>query len=318
MSNVNNIAPINEESNIVKYEIDDIKQKIYMIRGKQVILDSDIAVLYEVETKKLNQAVKRNIERFPQEFCFQLNETEMSNLRSQFVTSSLNPNNYGGRRYLPYVFTEQGVAMLSAVLHSDKAIQVSINIIKAFTEMRKFILNNQMLFEKISSIELRQIEYQKSTDDKFEKVFEYIGEHKEKEQKVFFEGQVYDAFSMIVDIIHKAKEEIILIDNYVDIDTLNILSKKNDNINVKIYTRQDTTLSLKDVNKFNMQYPKLVVKYTNKFHDRFLILDRKYIYHIGASIKDLGKKCFGITLIKYDAIIEDILSKLENNTEGEK
>lgn len=315
MSNVNNIAPINEDFNIAKYEIDDIKQRIYTIRGKQVILDSDIAALYEVETKRLNEAVKRNSKRFPDEFCFQLDELEVENLRSQFATSSLNKNNYGGRRYLPYAYTEQGVAMLSAVLHSEKAIQVSINIIKAFTEMRKFILNNQMLFEKISSIELKQIEYQKSTDDKFEKVFEYIGEHKEKEQKIFFKGQVYDAFSMIVNLIHKAKEEIILIDNYVDIDTLNILSKKNDNINVKIYTKKETKLTSKDINKFNIQYPKLEVKYTDKFHDRFLILDRKYIYHIGASIKDLGKKCFGITLIKYDAIIADILLKLENNTE---
>ena len=313
MNNENNIAPINEDFNIEKYETDDIKQKIYTIRGKQVILDSDIAELYEVETKKLNQAVKRNSERFPQEFCFQLNEIEMSNLRSQIVTSSLNKNNYGGRRYLPYAFTEQGVAMLSAVLHSEKAIQVSINIIKAFTEMRKFILNNQMLFEKISSVELKQIEYQKSTDDKFEKVFEYIGEHKEKEQKIFFDGQVYDAYSMIIDLIKKANEEIILIDNYVNIDTLNILCKKNNNINVKIYTKRDTKINSKDIEKFNTQYPMLEVKYTNKFHDRFLILDRKYIYHIGASIKDLGKKCFGITLIKYHAIIEDILSKLKNN-----
>ena len=310
MNNDNNIAPINEDLNVVKYEQENIKNMIYTIRGKQVILDSDIARLYEVETKKLNQSVKRNKERFPEEFCFQLSNIEMKNLRSQIVTSSLNKNNYGGRRYLPYAFTEQGVAMLSAVLHSDKAIKVSINIINAFIEMRKFILNNQMLFEKISNIELKQIEYQKSTDDKFEKVFEYIGEHKEKEQKIFFNGQVYDAFSMIINLIKKAKNEIILIDNYVDIDTLNILSKKNDNVNVQIYTKSNTKLTAKDINNFNQQYSKLEVKYTNIFHDRFLILDRKNIYHIGASIKDLGKKCFGITFIKYDAIIKDIIGKL--------
>ena len=214
------------------------------------------------------------------------------------------------RKYLPYAFTEQGIAMLSAVLHSDKAIEVSINIINAFIEMRKFILNNQLLFEKISNIKLKQIQYQKSTDDKFEKVFEYIGEHKEKDQKIFFDGQVYDAFSMIIDLIKKAESEIILIDNYVDIDTLNILSKKNDKVNIEIYTKKTTKLNIKDINKFNIQYPKLEIKYTDKFHDRFLILDRKYIYHIGASIKDVGKKCFGITLIKYNAIMEDILSKL--------
>jgi len=309
MKNENNIAPINEDLNVVKYEVEDIKQKIYTIRDKQVILDSDIAKLYEVETKKLNQAVKRNIERFPEEFCFQLTEEEYESLRSQFVTLKIQGRGQH-RKYLPYAFTEQGVAMLSTVLHSDKAIRVSINIMKAFTEMRNFILNNNMLFEKISNIELKQIEYQKSTDDKFEKVFEYISEHKEKEQKIFFDGQVYDAFSMIIDLIKKAKDEIILIDNYVDIDTLNILSKKNDKVNVEIYTKSNTKLNANDINKFNLQYPKLEVKYTEVFHDRFLILDKKYIYHIGASIKDVGKKCFGITLIKYEAIIKDILERL--------
>ena len=309
MNNENNIAPINEDLNVVKYEPENIKNLIYTIRGKQVILDSDIAKLYEVETKKLNQAVKRNKERFPEEFCFQLTENEYKSLRSQIVTLEIQGRGKY-RKYLPYAFTEQGIAMLSAVLHSDKAIEVSINIINAFIEMRKFILNNQMLFDKISNIELKQMEYQKSTDDKFEKVFEYIGEHKEKDQKIFFDGQVYDAFSMIIDLIKKAESEIILIDNYVDIDTLNILSKKNDKVNVEIYTKKDTKLNHKDINKFNIQYPKLEIKYTDKFHDRFLILDKKYIYHIGASIKDVGKKCFGITLIKYNAIMEDILSKL--------
>lgn len=310
MANTTKMILLNEETNIEPYEIEDIKQKIYTIRGKQVMLDSDIAMLYEIETKKLNQSVKRNKKRFPKEYCFQLSEIELENLRSQFVTSSLNKNSYGGRRYLPYAFTEQGVAMLSAVLHSDKAINLSIKIINAFVEMRRFVLNNQMLFQKISNLELKQIEYQKSTNDKFEKVFEYIEGHKEVEQKVFFDGQVYDAFSMMVDLIKKAEKEIILIDNYVDINTLNILSKKNDGVNVELYTKNDTKLTIKDVNKFNIQYPTLKVKYTDKFHDRFLILDKKYIYHIGASLKDLGKKCFGITLIKYDAIIGDILSKL--------
>ena len=310
MVNSKEMVQAYEDSNNQLYEIEDIKQKIYTIRGKQVMLDSDIAILYDVETKKLNQAVKRNTKRFPSNYCFQLSETELENLRSQIVTSSGSENQYGGRRYLPYVFTEQGVAMLSAVLHSDRAINVSIRIINAFIEMRRFIINNQALFEKISDIELKQIEYQKSTDDKFEKVFKYIGENKQVEQKIFFDGQVYDAFSMMIDLIKKAEKEIILIDNYVDINTLNILSKKNEHVDVELYTKKDTKLTIKDVNKFNIQYPKLEVKHTDKFHDRFLIIDKKYIYHIGASLKDLGKKCFGITLIKYDAIIGDILSKL--------
>ena len=309
MENVKYIAPINEDLNVVKYEVENIKNLIQMIRGKQVILDSDIARLYEVETKRVNEAVKRNIKRFPEQFCFQLKEEEYNSLRSQIATLK-NQSRGQHRKYLPYAFTEQGVAMLSAVLHSDKAIEVSINIMDAFVEMRRFILNNQMLFEKINNIELRQIEYQSLTDNKFEQVFKYIGEHKEKNQKVFFEGQVYDAFSCIVDIIRKANEEIILIDNYIDIETLNILSKKNNNNNIKIYTKSNIKINMKDINKFNVQYPKLEIKYTDKFHDRFIIIDQKYIYHIGASIKDAGKKCFGITLIKYDAIIEDILSKL--------
>lgn len=200
--------------------------------------------------------------------------------------------------------------MLSAILHSDKAIETSIYIMNAFVEMRKFILNNQILFEKISNVELKQLEYQKLTDNKFDKVFKYIGNQKKTNQKVFFDGQVYDAFSVIIEIIRKAKNEIILIDNYIDIETLNILSKKNKNVDVQLYTNPNTKINIKDINKFNAQYPKLEIKYTNIFHDRFLILDKKYVYHIGASIKDAGKKCFGITLIKYYAIIKDILNKL--------
>lgn len=309
MSKIENNIIVNNDSIIEEGVIERIKERIYTIRGKQVILDSDIAKWYEVETKRINEAVKRNSKRFPEEFCFVLNEDEFNFLRSQTATLK-NQGRGQHRKYLPYVFTEQGVAMLSAVLHSDKAIDVSIKIMNAFIEMRKFILNNYMLFQKISSIELKQIEYQKLTDDKFEKIFEYIGKHKQQEQKVFFDGQIYDAFSMMIDLIKKANNEIILIDNYIDIDTLNILSKKNSNVYVEIYTKKNTKLNLKDIKKFNMQYPKLEVKYTEKFHDRFLIIDRKYIYHIGASLKDLGKKCFGITLIQYDAIIEDILSKL--------
>ena len=310
MNNENNIVPINENLDEVKYEIENIKNLIYNIRGKQVMLDSDVAELYQYSTKNVNKAMKRNIERFPEDFCFQLSEQEVENLRFHFGTSSLEKENYGGRRYLPYVYTEQGIAMLSGILKNEIATQVSINIMRAFVEMRKFISNNHMLFEKISSLELKQSMYENSTNERFKKVFKYIGEHKETNQKIFFEGQVYDAFSLFIDIIKKADNEIILIDNYVDIETLNILSKKNSNVNVQIYTKQNTKLSSRDVNKFNSQYPKLEIKYTDKFHDRFLILDKKLIYHIGASIKDAGKKCFGITMIKYDVIIKDILEKL--------
>ncbi len=305
MSIQNNIAPINKDFNAVEYETESIKQKIYIIRGKQVMLDSDIATWYEVETKRINEAVKRNSKRFPEEFCFTLSKSEFESLKSQFATLKTSGRGQH-RKYMPYVFTEQGVAMLSAVLHSNKAIEVSIKIMNAFIEMRKFNINNTQLFERLTKAEHKLLDF----DKKFEEIFNQFQTKENVEQKVFFDGQVYDSFSMMIDLIKKAQNEIILIDNYVDTDTLNILSKKNENINVEIYTKKETKLSSKDIKKFNMQYPKLEVKYTSKFHDRFLILDKKYIYHVGASLKDLGKKCFGITLIKYDAIIDDILSKI--------
>ena len=300
------IPSIKEDLNVEKYKVDSIKKLIYNIRGKQVMLDSDVAKLYKNSTKNINKAMKRNIERFPEDFCFQLTEEEIKNLRFQNGTSSLEMEKYGGRRYLPYAYTEQGIAMLSGILKNEIAVQVSINIMRAFIEMRKFLMNNGQLFNRITNVEYKLLEH----DKKFDKVFNQLQYDKNIKQKVFFDGQVYDAFSMIIDIIKKANNEIILIDNYIDIETLNVLSKKNNNVEVKIYTKRNTKLNLKDINKFNQQYPKLRIQYTDIFHDRFLILDQKNIYHIGASIKDAGKKCFGITIIKYDTIIKDILSKL--------
>ena len=197
------------------------------------------------------------------------------------------------RKYLPYVFTEQEIAMLSAVLRSDTAIQISINIMNAFVEMRRFIANNALLFERISAVELRQLEYQKQTDEKLEQIFAYISEHGESSQKVFFDGQIYDVFSLIVNLIQKAEKEITLIDGYVDVGTLNLLSKKKSDVAVTIYTQKQTKLTKADVKNFNAQYPTLKIKYTKVFHDRFLILDRTTAYHVGASLKDAGKKCFG-------------------------
>ena len=176
---------------------------IYVVRNQQVMIDSDLAMLYQVETKRLNEAVKRNIARFPDEFRFQLTEEEVDSLRSQIATLNENDGRGKHRKYLPYVFTEQGIAMLSAVLRSDVAIQVSINIMKSFVEMRRFIANNNLLFERISSVELKQLQYQKQTDEKLEQIFEYISEHEESNQKIFFDGQIYDAFSLIVSLIQK-------------------------------------------------------------------------------------------------------------------
>lgn len=292
----------------VSLDSKDIKNLIYVIRGQQVMLDSDLAMLYQVETKVFNQAVRRNIDRFPDNFRFQLTKEEYDDLRSQIVTS----NGSGGRRYRPYMFTEQGIAMLSGILRSDIAIQVSIRIMNSFVEMRRFIANNALLFEKVSSIELKQLEYQKSTDEKFDKVFQYIENHAESEQKIFFDGQIYDAFSLIVSIIQKAQREIVLIDSYVDIDTLNILSKKNTGVDVKIITYSNARLSNTDITNFNAQYPNLIVKRSQVFHDRFIILDSSTVYHIGASIKDAGKKCFGISMILDHGIVTDLLTRLQS------
>lgn len=283
-----------------------IRNLIFVVREQQVMMDSDLAALYQVETKVFNQAVKRNIARFPDAFRFQLTNEEYEGLRSQIVTS----NGRGGRRYLPYVFTEQGIAMLSAVLNSDIAIQVSIQIMTAFVEMRRFLVNNTVLFEKISEVNWRQQEFEKKTDERFKKVFNYIAEHNEVKQKIFFDGQIYDAFSLLVELVGKAEKTIILIDNYVDVDTLNILAKKKRNVNACIYTVKQTKLTAADVRNFNRQYPKLEVKYTGAFHDRFLIIDDNSAYHIGASFKDAGRKCFAINIILDHEIVKEVLMRL--------
>lgn len=284
-------------NDLVEITRPSIEKRIYVIRDKQVMLDSDLAVLYQVETGALNRAVKRNISRFPEDFRFQLTNEEYQNLRCQtgISSSAQGENNYGGRRTLPYVFTEQGISMLASVLHSEVAIKVSIGIMRAFVEMRRFIANNALLFERISNVELKQLEYQKQTDEKLD--------------------QIFDAFSLIVSLIQKAEKEIVLIDGYVDIGTLNLLTKKNENVTVVMYTLKRTKLSQEDVNNFNSQYPLLEVRYTKVYHDRFLILDKKNVYHIGASLKDAGKKCFGISLIEDAGIVRDILQRLEIETE---
>ena len=296
MKNDNTLIPI-EETNITEL--------IYTIRGKQVMLDSDLAILYQVETRVFNQAVKRNSNRFPERFRFQLSEEEYKNLRSQFVTSS-EENTHGGRRYMPYAFTEQGIAMLSAVLKSDIAVDVSIKIMDTFVRMRNFFISNEDMFSRLDRVELKQLE----TDKKLEEVFNYIASNTEVKQKIFFDGQIYDAFSFIADLVGKAQSKLILIDNYVDVNTLNILCKKNSRVDVLIATAGKGSLTTKDINKFNAQYPKLRVKKTLDFHDRFLIIDDKEGYFIGASIKDAGKKSFAITRIEDEKMIQDLINKV--------
>ena len=282
--------------------IEDIKNLIYMIRGKQVMIDNDVANIYHCETKYLNRVVKRNIERFPEEFCFQLTEDEFEVLRCQFVT--LNKNGRGQhRKYLPYVFTEQGIAMLSALLKSNVAVRVSINIMKAFIEMRKFLMINGQIFERLSSVENKLLEH----DKKIDKVFNSLQLEENIKQRIFFDGQIYDAYSLIIDIIKKAKKKILIIDNYIDDSVLKMLTKKNNNVEVVILTSDKSNIQKIDIQKFNKEYPLLKIGKTNKFHDRFIIIDNKEMYHLGASIKDLGKKCFGINKIEDLDIIKKIL-----------
>lgn len=300
------------ETSVIQTDTRPIRDLIYIVRGQQVMLDSDLAMLYQVETKALNRQVKRNIQRFPEDFRFQLTKQEYENLRCQIGTSSQDASDteHGGRRYRPYVFTEPGISMLASVLRSEVAVSVSVSIIRAFVEMRRFIANNAALFERISSVELKQLEYQKQTDEKFDKVFEYIDDHAESEQKIFFDGQIYDAFELLVSLVQKASQKIVLIDGYVDTGTLNILAKKNAGVDVTIYTFSNTRLSQRDITTFNAQYPNLTVKHMTAFHDRFLILDDKVGYHVGASLKDAGKKCFGITQIQDEQTIQDILKRM--------
>lgn len=315
-----NIVPIKEELNVEKYEIEDIKNLIYTIRGKQVMLDSDVAMLYHYETKYINLAVKRNKERFPENFCFQLTKGEFDNLRLQIATLNYQTDNKRKvtRKYLPYVFTEQGIAMLSGLLKNEIAIQVSINIMNAFVEMRKFLVTNGQVFERLSNVEYKLLEQDRKLSNhekNFEKVFDELQKNKKEEfnQKIFFEGQIYDSYSLIIDIIKTARNKILIIDNYIDDSILKMLAKKNKDVEVVIVTSQNSNLSKLDINKFNKQYPTLKVAITKKFHDRFIVIDNKKLYHCGASLKDLGKKCFAINRIK-DREYAEKINELFTNT----
>ena len=291
-----------ENKNLVIIGNSDIQNMIYTFRGKQVMIDRDLASLYQVQTKRLNEQVKRNSGRFPAEFCFKLSDKEKDELVAncdRFKTLKHSSSN-------PYAFTEQGIAMLSAVLKSDIAVEVSIKIMNSFVEMRKFLLSNKEMFARLDRVELKQLE----TDQKLEEVFNYIATNTEVKQNIFFDGQIYDAFSFIVGLVQKAKKEIILIDNYVDVHTLNILCKKDKGVDIIVATAGKGSLSTKDITKFNAQYPKLLVKTTTDFHDRFLIIDKTEVYHIGASIKDAGKKSFGMTKIEDKDLIKNLINKV--------
>jgi len=290
---------MNDDNKIIA--VGNIKNMIFSFRGLQVMIDRDLAELYGVGTKVLNQAVKRNIERFPNDFRFQLSDNEKTELVTncdRFIKlkhSSVNP----------YVFTEQGVAMLSAVLRSETAIKVSIRIIKAFVEMKKFISNNAAIFQRLENVEMKQI----VTDEKIDKIFKALENSSLKpKQGIFYDGQIFDAYKFVAELIKGAKKSIVLIDNYVD-ETILTLFSKNQKANVKIYTKNINKQLKLDLDKYNAQYKSIEIKKFNQAHDRFLIIDNKEVYHFGASLKDLGKKWFAFS--KFDMNAIEMLGKLE-------
>jgi len=289
--------------------VQGIKQRIYMVRGVQVMLDSDLSELYQVETKQLNQAVNRNLERFPDTFHFQLTLSEVESLRCQIGTSNQDSSlrsqivtsktGRGGRRYLPYAFTEQGVAMLSAVLRSEVAVRVSIQIINAFVEMRSFIQSNASLFQRIDAVEHKQ----QITDQKVNDLFLAMDEGKlPPKQGIFYDGQVFDAHAFVSKLVKSAKHSIVLIDNYIDESVLVLFSKRSKNVALTLLTKQVSSKLELDVRKFNEQYPPIEVRQFTKAHDRFMIIDGKAVYHIGASLKDLGKKWFAFSKMDVAAL----------------
>jgi len=270
------------------------------------MLDSDLAEFYRVETRRLNEQVKRNIERFPEEFMFRLTYKEYENLISQIAISS---EKHGGRRKLPYVFTEQGVAMLSGVLKSDTAVKMSIQIISAFVAMRKFIINNAQIFQRIDIVERKQLKHEMETDEKFEKVFNALqSKDIEPKQGIFFDGQIFDAYKFLSDLIRKAEKSILLIENFIDDTVLNLFTKRKKNVSVTIYTANLSKTLMTDLKKFNDQYQPIEVKEFKNSHDRFMIIDDEDVYHFGASLKDLGKKWFAFSKFEKKAL--EILGKL--------
>lgn len=284
-----------------------IQNKIYTIRGVQVMVDRDLALLYGVETRRLNEQVKRNIERFPEEFMFQMTSEELENWMSQIATSN---KEIMGLRKLPFVFTEQGVSMLSAVLKSQTAVQTSIQIIKSFVNMRKFLQDNASLFTRLETIEKRQISYEIKNDSKINVILNAI-EEKETPQKqhIFYDGQIFDAYLFVSDIIKSAKSSIKLIDNYVDEITLVLFTKRESHVQALIYTKNISKQLQLDLQKHNAQYPTIEIKKLELSHDRFLIIDEKEIYHFGASLKDLGNKWFAVS--KMDINSFELLGKLQ-------
>jgi len=293
MNNNNSILPL-----------DDIQSKIFTIRGIQVMLDKDIAHFYEVKPTRLREQVKRNIGRFPDDFMFQLTESELGLLVSQNATPS--KQQFGG--YYPYVFSEQGVAAISAIIKSKKAEEVSVLLMRAFVKMRKFISNNSAIFQRIENIELKQLK----SENKIEYILNALEQNEvTPKQGIFFDGQIFDAYKFVSDLIKSADKSIIIIDNYIDDSVLTILDKRNVNVTAKIYTAKISKQLQLDIKKHNQQYPEIIIEKYDKSHDRFIIIDNKKVFHLGASLKDLGRKWFAFSQI--NSLYDEIMLKLKKN-----
>ena len=287
---------------------DDIARLIMNIRGKQVMVDRDLAILYGVETKRLNEQVRRNVERFPERFRFQLTKEETDKL----VANCDRLNTLKHSTVMPYVFTEQGISMLSTVLHSKIAIAVSIKIMDAFVVMRHFVASNAQLFQRLETIEYHQLgmkQHQDLIDRRIDEVFKRLDANNLPIQGIFYDGQVFDAHHFVSNLIRKAKHSIVLIDNYVDDTVLTLLDKRENGVTVTIYTQRISNQFQLDVDRHNSQYPFIEIKQFSKAHDRFLLIDDE-VYHIGASIKDLGKKWFGFTLM-HDIAATELIKKIK-------
>ena len=286
---------------VIETEEIKIENMIYEVRGVQVMLASDVANLYHVETKVLNQTIKRNLNRFPDKFCFQLNnhEVDQLSLRSQFVTLNKS-NNFRGQhfKYLPYVLTEQGIMMISGLLKSDIAVKVNIQIIDAFIKLRKYVSTSLLEQKYINDLVLKN-------SKRIDLIEETLSNFKEKNNHIFFDGQIYDSYSIMLDILNTSKNNIIIIDNYIDKNILDILSKINKRI-----TLITNKYNNEDYNKYKEQYSNIDLVINNKIHDRFIIIDKNVLYHCGASFKDLGKKCFAISKIDDDKLLNTLLENL--------
>ena len=290
-----------EQNQIIS--IRNIQNLIFTIRGIQTMIDRDLAELYGVEVKRLNEQVKRNIGRFPAEFRFQLDNTE----KEELVANCDRFENLKHSSVNPYAFTEQGVAMLSAVLRSETAVKVSIQIMQAFVQMKKFISVNAGIFQRLDKVERKQIE----TDQKFEQIFKALEDKSIKpKQGIFYDGQVFDAYVFVSDLIKSAQKSILLIDNYINESVLQLFTKRKKNVSVRIYTKNITKILKQDLEKHNTQHPKIKIEKFTKAHDRFLIIDETTVYHFGASLKDLGKKWFAFSKMNMEAM--EMIANLKN------